>query len=207
MKKITIGWLIIVCCGYLTTVKGQSTLTTEATPLYASFKFTDSEENKSNKDYAGIFTGGYGIGYRLITNGGFVLNADIGMRSAGATMVYDDMNYSWKLQYANAKLGIGYMLLNEKVSPYLIASGYFGYLVSGYQTINNEDFNIKKSDAISSTDYGIVVMPGIQINVSDEISVYFEFNYLMGLKNLEKDENQKSSNYAYGLTLGLSFAF
>jgi len=129
------------------------------------------------------------------------------MRNAGATMVYDEMNYSWNLQYANGKVGTGYMLKNNKVSPYIIASGYFGYLVSGYQTINNENFNIKKSEAISSIDYGILVMPGVQINISDDISIFFEFNYLMGLKNLENDENQKSSNYAYGLTSGFSFTF
>jgi len=207
MKKIKIIWIILGFIGCVATANAQSSLTVEASPLYASFKFTDSDGNKLNSEYSGIFTGAYGVGYRLVTAGGFMVNVGAGMRKAGATMVYDEMNYTWDLQYASGKLGVGYMLVKDNVSPYLSVSGYYGYLVRGFQTINNEDFNIVKSESVNTSDYGILVSPGIQLSVSENLATFIEFNYLMGFANLEKDESQKSTNYAYGLTLGLSFSF
>ena len=207
MKKIKIIWIILGFIGFSTTVNAQSSLIMEASPLYASFKFADSEGNKLNSEYSGIFTGAYGLGYRLVTDGGFMLNVGAGMRKAGATMVYDEMNYTWDLQYASGKLGAGYMLVNDNVSPYLTVGGYYGYLVRGFQTINNEDFNIKKSESVNTSDYGILISPGIQLTVSEKFATFIEFNYLMGFANLEKDESQKSTNYAYGLTLGLCYSF
>src|SRR4030042_4752475 len=206
MKKITVIWILLGLIGSVTIVNAQSSLTVGASPLYASFKFTDSQGTSLNSEYSGIFTGAYGAGYRFVADFGLMVNVGAGMRKAGATMVYDEMNYTWDLQYAEGRLGIGYMLVRDMVSPYLSVSGYYGYLLRGFQTINNEDFNIRESESINASDYGIVVNPGLQITVSDAISTFFEFNYLMGLKNLEKDESQKSKNFAYGLTLGLAFS-
>ncbi|MBN2212781.1 MAG: outer membrane beta-barrel protein [Bacteroidales bacterium] len=206
MKKNKFIWLIFGFICYATTVNAQSGLTVEASQLYASFKFTDTQGSKLNSEYSGIFTGAYHVSYRFVSEGGFMLKAGAGMRKAGATMVYDEMNYSWNLQYADGQVGIGYILKSDNISPYLTVSGYYGYLLRGFQTINNEEFNIRESESINTSDYGIVINPGLQITISYEISVFFEFNYLMGLKNLEKDDSQKSKNYACGLTLGLAFS-
>ena len=206
MKKIKLILLLLGFISFVTTVHAQSSLTLEASQLYASFKFTDTEGNNLNSEYSGIFTGAYGVGYRFIANNGIMLNARIGMRKAGATLVYDAMNYTWDLQYANGRLGFGYMLKKDKISPYLNVSGYYAYLLRGFQTINNENFNLKKSKLLNETDYGIFITPGVQIKLSDVVSTFVEFNYLMGLNNLEKDENQKATNFAYEVTLGLSFS-
>ena len=207
MKKIFVIWILLGFISYVAEVNAQSSLTVEASQLYSSFKFTDSQGTKLNSEYSGIFAGGYSFNYRYISDGGFMLNTGIGMRKAGATMVYDEMNYTWNLQYADAKLGAGYMLINERISPYLKVSGYYALMLRGFQTINNEDFNIKESESINTSDYGIIVNPGVQISINYALSTFFEFNYLMGFKNLEKDESQKSRNYACGLTFGLAFSF
>ena len=55
MKKIKIIWLILGFTGFVTTVNAQSSLTVKASPLYASIKFTDSQDNKLNSEYSGIF--------------------------------------------------------------------------------------------------------------------------------------------------------
>jgi len=193
--------------GYATTLNAQSCLIVQASPTFASFKFFDSQDTKLSSEYSGIFTGGYGVGYRMVTGGGFLLDITAGMRKAGATTVVDEMNYTWDLQYADGRLGVGYMLVKERFSPYISVSGYYGYLLRAFQTINNENFNIKESESINTSDYGIIISPGLQITLSNAISTFFEFNYRMGLANLEKDEGQKSSNIAYGLTFGLVFPF
>ncbi|MBN2272889.1 MAG: outer membrane beta-barrel protein [Bacteroidales bacterium] len=207
MKKIRIILIMLAFIGYAATISAQSSLTVKASPMYASLKFTDSQGTKLNSEYSGIFTGGYGLGYRLVTEGGFMVNVGAGIRKAGATMVYDEMNYTWDLQYAEGRLGVGYMLVSSDIGPYLDVAGYYGYLLRGFQTINNEDFNIKESESINNSDYGIVISPGVQIKLSYEIRTFIEFNYLMGLANLEKEESQKSKTVGYGLTFGFAFAF
>ncbi len=207
MKRIGVFWLLLGFISYVTVANAQSSLILEASQLFTSFKYTDSQGNSLNSEYSGIFTGAYEAGYRFVTDGGLMFNAGIGMRKAGATLIYDEMNYKWDLQYANARMGAGYMLKKDLVSPYLNVSGYYAYMLRGYQTINNEDFNIKESESINVSDYGVIINPGLQIAVSDVISTFFEFNYLMGFKNLEKDEDQKAKNFAYGLTFGLAFSF
>lgn len=207
MKRTKNLWLLLgfICC--VTTVNAQSQFTIEASQQFTSFKFSDSQGSALNSEYSGVLTGAYGVGYRFVADNGILFRAGIGVRKAGATMVYDNMNYTWDLQYADLKLGGGYILKNDRFSPYLIVSGYSAYMLRGFQTINNEDFNIKESKAINEMDFGILVTPGVQIKLSDALSSFVEFNYLMGLQNLEKDESQKSKNVGYGLTLGLSLSF
>jgi hypothetical protein len=158
-----------------------------------------------NKEYAGKYTGAYNLGYLYTAESGFLFKAGMGMRNAGATLVYDDTNYLWDLKYAEAKVGVGYIYELNRFSPYFSASGYFGYLIKANQSLNNENFDILKSKAISNSDYGVLFTPGLNVEINKTISVYTEFNYLMGLKNIEMSDNgQKTFNKAFGLSLGLS---
>ena len=75
------------------------------------------------------------------------------------------------------------------------------------QRLNNEDFNIIDADLITKIDYGVFVTPGVQMKLSDFVTVYSEFRYMLGLANVETgDSDQKASNSAYIVSLGLSFA-
>ena len=118
MKKIKIICLLFGLIGYGATVNAQSNLTIEASSLYTSFNFTDSQGNNLNDEYSGIFTGTYGMGYRYISMDGIIINAGVNMRKGGAIMEYDAMNYSWDLQYADARAGIGYMYPLDIINPY-----------------------------------------------------------------------------------------
>jgi len=206
MKKITIIWILLGFISYVTTVNAQSGIAVEASQFYTSFKFTDSLGTKLDSEYSGILTGAYLVGYRFISEGGLMINVGLGIRKAGATMEYDAMNYTWNLQYADGRLGLGYMLKNDKVNPYLNVYGYYSYLLRGYQTINNENFDMKKAKSINDMDYGVAGSLGVQFSLSYTFSVFAELNYLMGLNNLETDNGQKATNLAYGLTLGVSYS-
>ena len=200
-------FLLLTCfMASVTVVNAQSAFTIDASQLYTSFKFTDTEGNLLNKEYSGIFTGSYGVGFRYTMDFGLIIRPGIGMRSGGASLVYDDMNYSWKLQYADAKLGVGYVYKLKRISPYFIASGYYAYLLRGTQVLNNEDYNITESGLLNKTDYGVIFTPGVELTISDYVSSYLELNYIWGICNLESDEGQNATNIAYGVTLGLSFS-
>ena len=205
MKKNKLILVLIGFIAFTLTVSAQQSLTIDASQLYSSFKFNDTQDIKLNSEYPGIYTSAYSIGYKYLMDNGIIFRGGLGMRNAGASLVYDDINYSWKLQYADVKLGGGYAYKINKFSPYLIASGYYGYLLRGFQTLNNEDFNITESGILNRGDFGVILSPGVDFKLSDFISSYLEFNYIWGLNNIETDEGQKASNYAMGLTLGLSF--
>lgn len=187
-------------------LQAQSSLSLEATQWYANFSFKDSDGGKQNKDYQGIFTGSYMLGYRYDFDFGLMIKTGIGMRSAGAHLVYDDSDYSWDLQYLDLRLGVGYQYKLNRISPYLMVSGYYGNLLSGSQVLNNEHFNIKESELMETSDFGMIFSPGANIRINDRLHAFAEFNYLLGLANIEKDEEQTAKNTGMGLTLGLSLS-
>ncbi|MGK7389675.1 MAG: hypothetical protein ACNS60_04965 [Candidatus Cyclobacteriaceae bacterium M2_1C_046] len=186
------------------TLMAQSSLTIDASQAYTSFDFTDSQGNEQDI-YDGNFSGFYSIGYQY--EDGFIIRGNIGMRNAGATTVIDETNYSWDFQYADVKLGLGYMFGEGRFRPYLVISPYYAFLLKATQTINNEDFDIKDLNVVENNDYGIFASPGVQLTLSDFISAYTQFNYMRGLQNLEgEDSAQESHNIGYSLSLGLSFS-
>jgi len=207
MKKEKTIMLLLLIAGITAVSNAQSGVTVQASQLYTTFKFWDSSDNALKGEYSGIFTRGFGLGYRYLTSAGVFVDAGFGINKAGATMVYDDSNYKWDLHYAGLKLGGGYMLQGESISPFIGLSGYFSFLLTGFQTINNEDFDIKEARAIKKNDFGIIITPGIQLSVSQNVSAFAGLNYIMGLQNLEYDEEQKAKNSAFGLTLGFSLFF
>ncbi len=207
MKKITLIFILAAIVAGITMSNAQSYLTLKASQSYSSFKFSDSENNSLNSEYKGLYTGSYDVGYRYLFDYGLLICSGVGIRNGGASLDYDDMNYQWKLKYANVKLGAGYMLRFKQVSPYLCASGYFAYMLHGVQTLNNEHFNIVGSELMNKIDYGVMIIPGVEYKISEALSLLLEFDYLMGLANIEQDEAQEAYNYAYTLSLGLSVSF
>lgn len=195
----TLGLLLIT-----TSMMAQSSITLEATQVYSTFKFTDSNSNQ-DKSYSGIYTGAYGLGYRFASEKGLLVRAGVGMRRAGATMVYDEANYMWDLQYADVKVGVGYIYSGARVKPYFTASPYFAYLLKANQALNHENFDALQSESLHATDYGVFLTPGLQFRLSDAVSAYTEFNYMMGLQNIDTDEGEEAYNRAMGLTVGVSF--
>jgi hypothetical protein len=188
------------------TSMAQTSITLDASQMFSTFKFTDSQGNQDD-NYSPNITGGYSIGFRHGGElGGLLIRGSLGMRKGGATMVYDDMNYTWDLQYADVRAGIGYMMFGDRLQPYFTASPYFARLLKGNQWINNENFDVLKSNSFKKSDYGVYLTPGIQITLSDSFFVYLEANYIMGLQNVETGDNdQEAYNRAYALTLGASF--
>lgn len=199
---------------YITVFAGLATLTGRAaaqslftmgvSPQYASFHFIDSKGEIQSKNYKGIFTGAYQVGFKSVSEGGFIMSSTIGMRNVGSSLVYDGMNYSWRLQYADIRGGLGYAFQVDRIKQYLLVSGYYAYMLRGVQTLNNEDFNITKTGSLNRNDYGLILSPGVEYNISERVTGFVEFNYFMGLKNIEMDENQKAFNRVYGFTLGVA---
>lgn len=204
-KILPLMALVLILSFMTTTASAQnSSITIEASQNVTNFKFTDSDGNIDDS-YSPLYSGGYALGYRYALDQGLFFSGKLGMRNAGATYVFDDTNYSWDLQYAEVRLGIGYNYSFGKFGVHLSAQPYFAYLLKANQRLNNEDFDIRDSGILNETDYGVFISPGGNFTVSDYIAVYVDVNYMLGLANLETDESQTSNNTLIGATLGVSF--
>ncbi|MDF1570411.1 MAG: outer membrane beta-barrel protein [Bacteroidales bacterium] len=206
-------------------LNAQSRLLIDASQQVTNFRFMDSE-GVLDKAYSPVYSGAYNVGYAYELDFGLFFRGGVGMRQAGATMVYDAANYQWDLQYLSTKIGAGYQIELGMFSPYITVSGFYGFLLKANQRINNEDFDIIESGAIIRHDVGIIFSPGVNVNISEAITVYGEFSFLKGLQNVEAESDGKttfsyllgtgkmaedatgqvSTNTAYAITLGLSFA-
>jgi len=215
IKKIKIFALATVMFAgiNITSLKAQSAIDVEASQMVTNFVFTNSlgEQQssylvwKADNEYKPAYSGAYHLGYSYTLDMGMFFRAHTGMRKSGATMVYDDANYQWDLQYLQGRLGIGYGYSIGMVAPYLCVSGYYSHLLKANQVIDNQEFNIKKSGDIEKNDFGLYTSPGVRIDASDYMSVYLELSYLMGLQNIETSDAQESLNIANAFTVGVSF--
>lgn len=204
--------VLLFVFGFISTTAAvaQSSLTIDASQLYSNFEFKNSL-GEVDTSYLPVYTGAYSIGYQYASDGGFLVRAKVGMRNAGATMIYDDANYLWDLQYADAKLGLGYLFDLGMFDPYLTVSGYYAYLLKANQTQGSINYDMIEGGDLQRADFGVLASPGVQVTLSDYVSVYSEFSYLMGLQNIETqaiegaDAVQEGYNRAFSLTLGLAF--
>ncbi len=188
-----------------------SGITIDASQQFSSFSYQNSEgmggySFLGSEDYQGIYSGGYNFGYRFVGLNNIVFRGSLGMRKAGAKLVYNDEVYTWSFQYIELRAAAGYKYDLDKLGIYMTAGPYVAYLLNGIQTLNDADYDLMENDEVNALDYGIIASPGVQYDVSDFINLYAEANYLFGLQNLEKgNAEQKSHNVGLAITLGVMF--
>lgn len=208
MTKINASFIfcLIGFLSFNSKVNAQSNLTAEISQAITKFKFTDSEGSK-DKGYSFNLSNAYHIGYKYTFDNGVFLQSNLGLRKAGATLVYDDANYQWDFNYFDFRLGGGYAYSFNDFDVFLAVSPYFSHLLTANQRVNNEDFNIIKSESIKRGDIGLFISPGAQMELSNSLTVYSQFDTMLGFKNIESATNgQKSTNLAFSLSLGLTLS-
>ncbi len=182
----------------------HSSVTIDAGQVFSTFKFIDSEGDKA-PDYKYNITSAYSLGYQHTKNNGLFYRANIGMRHGGASLIKNGIEYNWNFQYADAAIGAGYMLNRWRIKPYFFAAPYLGYLLKANQTIGMSRYDIKQNTTIKTADLGLFLCPGAKLAISNLITIYAEYKYILGLQNLEKSTTQKSYNRGFLFNLGLSF--
>ena len=205
--KFKVLLMILGFIAFTITTNAQSRLTANISSARTNFSFKDSQGVKDTS-YNASFSQAFHIGYNFMPESGLIIRSSIGLRNAGATMSYDNSNYIWDLQYLDIQVGGGYLYNFGSIGVYFTLTPYFAYLLKGNQVLNNQNFDIKETGSLSNADFGLFITPGFQFNISDNISVFTEFNYMLGLKNLETGEatEQITKNNALSLTAGISLA-
>jgi hypothetical protein len=201
--KTSLSLLAFYCVFSCHIVLAQSSVTFDGSQVFSTFKFIDSKGNLNN-NFSQKISGAYSLGYFFQSKKGFTTRASIGMRKGGASYSFSGTNIIWNLQYVDVKAGVGYTFGKKRFRPYVTASAYYAKLLNANQEIDNQNFDIIKTNSIKNLDFGFLITPGIKLNISDYLALYSEFNYLIGLQNLETNTNQKSFSRGSSISLGVA---
>lgn len=189
------------------TSTAQSTVTFDAGQTFSTFKYSDSQGPIN--DFSNNITGCFSLGYSYIGQNGIVIRSTAGMRKAGASLVYNETNFDWNLQYTDIHIGAGYVFNRWMVKPYFVASPYFAYMLKGRQEIGENSYDVVKNRTMSTLDYGVCFVPGLKISLTNTIAFYAEYKQILGLQNLEMSStnNQKTFNRGFSVNLGIAISF
>jgi len=201
IKSLTLLYFII---SFQTAIaQPSSTLIVEASQVFSSFRFVDGRGDIDNT-YDIRLCGAYYIGYQYSWGPGYIVGASVGLCNAGALKVYGSDNYTWELQYERVKLDLGYIYQKMWLKPYVLVSPYYGYLAKASENTGLVNYDIKKSNSIRTSDFGLIPTVGVRIPLSRVFQCYAAANYNLGLLNIETSPGQRLYNRGFSLSLGIA---
>ena len=201
MKKTIILFIPLVF--FVANLFGQQSLSFEAGQVFSKFRFVDNKGGQT-KDFEYQAGGCYNLHYNYITQEGIFVRLGVGMRKSGATTKYGKVPVSWNLNYLDATIGLGYAYTKIRFKPYFCAEHYFGFLLKAWQTLGSNNIDLKKYNNMSQQDFGLFVIPGVRMDLSDQLAVFSEYKQMIGLANLEKSNGQKLNNRGFIISLGVA---
>lgn len=192
-------------------LSAQSYLDLSAAQVFSTFRFTSINQQTNNSNttfpnYTQLNTNAFGIGYTYVQNKGLLVLGGLGFRKAGANMVYKATDYQWNLQYIDVKIGGGYQYDKWRVKPFATITPYYAYLLNAKQTVGLNYYDIKTTKSIKPYDLGLFLSGGIKVALSPYILLYSQYDYNLGLKNIETGANQYLYNRGFAIKLGLIFS-
>jgi hypothetical protein len=201
----------IILSGFVFTkpVAAQAYINLEGAQVFSTFKFSSKISDKDkiftdNQAYTHTTVSAFSLVYQYEDANGFFILAGIGMRKAGSALVQNNIDYIWKMQYADLKAGIGYQFNKWRIKPYEAVAPYYASLLNANQVMGVKNYDIKASKSVKSYDLGLFLALGFKATISKQISIFTEYNYILGLKNIETTTDQYLYNRGFSIKLGLS---
>jgi len=187
----------------------QGYINLEGAQVFSTFKFSSKISNSDqifsdNVDYYRTSVSAFSLIYQHENPNGIFALGGIGMRKAGSALVYNNQDYIWKMQYVDVKPGVGYQFNKWRIKPYSSVLPYYASLLNAIQSIGLKSYDIKASQSIKKYDFGLFLGLGFKATISKQISIFTEYNYILGLKNIENAIDQYLYNRGFSIKLGLS---
>lgn len=185
----------------------QSYLNLDGAQVFSTFKFSTKNGNQDipsavNSTYSYTTGSSFGLSYAHIKPNGLFTLAGISMRKAGSSMIYKNVNFIWNMQYIDIKAGIGYQLNKWRLKPYAAVLPYYAYLLDAKQSNGSNNLNIINS--VKNKDLGAFFSLGFKAAISPYLLIYSEYNYILGLQNIETTIDQYLYNRGFSIKLGIA---
>ncbi|MES2398251.1 MAG: SPOR domain-containing protein [Bacteroidota bacterium] len=190
-------------------VAAQGYINLEGAQVFSTFKFSAKISNSDqvfsdNIDYYRTSVSAFSLIYQYENPNGIFALGGIGMRKAGSALVYNNLDYIWKMQYVDVKAGIGYQFNKWRIKPYASVLPYYASLLNAIQSVGLKSYDIKAEKSIKNYDFGLFLGLGFKATISKQISIFTEYSYILGLKNIETTIDQYLYNRGFSIKLGMS---
>ncbi len=175
-------------------IKAQSYVSFGIGKNYSTFKFSTKniDDNIASPGYSVVGSTTIRADYKYVN-------------SKGLLLVYKKRNFIWDMQYVDIKAGIGYQYTKWQIKPYVALVPYYAYLLNAKQSIGSNSYDIKATKAMKNCDLGTFINLGFKTPVYSNISIFAEYNYTLGLKNIETEAGQYLYNRGFSVNAGLAF--
>lgn len=185
----------------------QSYLNLDGAQVFSTFKFSTKNGNQDipsavNSTYSYTTGSSFGLSYAHVKPNGLFALAGISMRKAGSSMIYKNVNFIWNMQYIDIKAGIGYQLNKWRLKPYAAVLPYYAHLLDAKQSNGSNNLNIINS--VKNKDLGAFFSLGFKAAISPYFLIYSEYNYILGLQNIETTMDQYLYNRGFSIKLGIA---
>lgn len=173
---------------------------------YSTFRFVDSENNKSDLDFTIKY--GYGISFQHLLNDNLFFEGFLSYNNKGATSANDVDKLDWSFHYVNLSADCGYKFHMGRLQPQGGIGLYYGRLLKADQMIGSSYYNLLETSSLNNNDIGFSLFAGLDYEFSPEGVVFLRLNEAMGLLQLENSStsDQEMFNRTFTLNLGLLFS-
>lgn len=194
---------------FIKPVTAQSFIKIEGAQVFSTFKFsaktnTEDKNSTGKQAYSRTPVSAFSLLMERTVYNGFFISGGVGMRKAGSALTFHNVNYLWEMQYFDAKVGLGYQFDKWRIKPYAAILPYYAYLLNAKQSIGPHSYDIKAAKTVKSFDLGLFLGLGLNATISKQISIFTEYNYILGLKNIETTSDQYLFNRGFSIKLGVS---
>ena len=183
-------------------LNAQNALTLDFGQNFTKLLFTD-DQGTTETSIQPVFSTSLNLGYAYSLKEGVFFSTKLGFRPAGASYVYDEVNYRWDMNYTELRLGVGYAHDLGSITARFSTAGYAGYLFKAEQRLHHLTRDMLAAESIETWDYGMFFTTGVAYALNDQLSLGIDFNYMLGLNNIEVDEGQTTKNSLIGSNLNL----
>ena len=194
--------LFTLACFGIQSMQAQSSLTMDFGQNFTKLKFMNDQQ-EADTSIQSNFSTSFNVGYIYTLKEGVYFSSKIGFRPAGASYVYDDVNYRWDMNYSEFRLGVGYAYDLGPVIVRFSTQGYAGYLFKAEQQLHHLTRDMLAAESVEVWDFGLFFTPGVEYAINDKLNVGLNFNYMLGLTNIEVDEGQTTKNSLMGSNVSL----
>jgi hypothetical protein len=149
----------------------------------------------------------------FINNNRSMIRAELMLRQAGAKATYNGIPVRWDLNYSDFALDYFINLFKSRNSKgtFTFAPGFgfsMGYLLNGYQYINDFKYNLVEKEAFNKTDYMVRGMIHFRTNIAKSFFITAEYRAATSIKQIERaDSKESTKNIHQGLIFGVGLRF
>ena len=141
------------------------------------------------------------------------LRFEMGAFQAGSKSIENSNLLNWNLNYMSFGTHYLYKIIDkERRLDFVVYAGpqlAISYLVSGQQSVNKLNYDLKESKAFKSTNFHGGVIAGIRYFASLRVSLSMEYRFDMSFAQVEGEDHangQTTRNIGHQITFGIGFS-